>query len=952
MRIQGAELSRIVWWSLMNPLRLRQFVVATGQSRPTRLIWCLLMEAIAGLIAVVHGHGLCPVTAALFGVTIVIALAASIDLGEAHQDALGLLILALAVPCAVIPATGHGPAAVVVPWTWWQLVLAGLVFVGAMFWSFFRLSRSGMNRSFLFWPLSIAFTIGAAALGRPPAVAAALEKLLGAEPGGSYDAYCVGVLCVGLLAARFSAGQVCVQSFRHFTNTEAFSARLVGLLRREMGVVYLVAGTVCLLLAFLRPHMARMAPLGCTFVLATLLEWDIVPWCLASIEIRRARAQGPLSDSPLVAWPIMAFEPTGLKRHLTAILSSQPADEVLAFLVRLATSTSHDRGLATALEELDGTDPGLARAVRVRASALMPRARPDGDSPPRVVSRLPPAIFDVAPIPIEGPTGDLLFEHFYEPPRGKEGAPLAEWPIWSPVSSSPMEFLRLEQIVYRTLASVREPFRRTKVKLASDEERARTREAISAAARAVTEEEGPGALRLVVMSLEQFQSSSARLNGLIATLRGLRADRSMHGVDRTREESACYEELLEIGLPPSRRHTARGTLADLGSGNAWILVDDDRSSEGDLRDTRAAFDLVFGESGLSHAAIMGLTARESCDFISDVQRFAVRPSARPEVRSEMTPELPSDRIVRLCRWLAGLGSPSMKSALIAAVVLYVPLIVLTVMHFDDLSQLKGGAVRPPSLRVLSAIVAAVPCLALGGLVLGFGWGLRLGSEELRRGSVETTQTAMLACLATLLLLLPPLLSKGALRSVVVVLAASPSCFLAAMAFLMCGSNLANLIWLKLSIRLARGFDLAALERVVARRAVTLHVAVHGAELRLGPQSGDELPLLMSFREPRLLLLALAMDPPVAERLRQLVWDSLRDSYGIPAASLVISTLVEHAPHHPMLRMVAEDVIHAWDERQAFSEYKQPSTSFRMNALQYVGHYLAYLTDLEDVVVVR
>ena len=54
-----------------------------------------------------------------------------------------------------------------------------------------------------------------------------------------------------------------------------------------------------------------------------------------------------------------------------------------------------------------------------------------------------------------------------------------------------------------------------------------------------------------------------------------------------------------------------------------------------------------------------------------------------------------------------------------------------------------------------------------------------------------------------------------------------------------------------------------------------------------------------------------------------------------------------------LQLVAQDFKAAWNERDRFADYQgDPSTSFKMNSLDYAARQIGYLCDIEEIIVVR
>jgi hypothetical protein len=362
---------------------------------------------------------------------------------------------------------------------------------------------------------------------------------------------------------------------------------------------------------------------------------------------------------------------------------------------------------------------------------------------------------------------------------------------------------------------------------------------------------------------------------------------------------------------------------------------------------------VFGTAGLSHVAVVLVTARQGCCILADVQTFS-----EPEVPSARQAERRKGRAgaftAAFCRALSHLGTPGAKPFLLAASALGLCLLALVTWRYEEMLSLPSWFARThPAMAVLLYLGLLSP------LIAGYIWGLGWGSEEVRRSSVDEMFCTLIAFGSLFLVLLPRRMDPGLLKSACIALASLPAAALVALSILGALSLAANILWLIVSVRLCRRLGADGLAELAERYRLVLHVAHYSAELPLPPRrsAGTRFPLLVAFRNREVVGGLLAVFPSLAPQLRTVVLTGIRKEcgpYSVAAASLILEALAESKDEHCRLclRRIASGCAAAWKDREEFSDYQKPSTSFTMNALEYVARRLCYLTNLEELIVVR
>lgn len=945
------QLVRICRWTLFDPIRVRRLVEATGSGRRVRWVWCGLAAGFGALLSPLAGATDLPGALVLPAVAALLAWIASIDLHSEGVDALG--VMGLSIVLFVFPVPGaslEGRLQTAGIWIW---VLMGALFVMAFGFGW-TVSRAGLNRGFLF----LFFGLGMAGMtaSSPVSLLGRAGSLAGAEPA-RFEAAC---LLLVLFSLRLAGPQATIGSFKHMAGTETCHAIPLTRYRRALILACASLSAAYLLLGLIWTS-PRMLWLSAALLLGAVLELDLPVYLRLAFRLWRQDGSLTRRESPLFSFPALAFRPAGLGSYLRRVREVEGAEAAGELAVEIFLRTGYRRAAERAIEEIGTSEPFLHRRLRRRLEAEVPRG-PQEQAPARTAPamRAPLVAPALSAITVEGLTSPelqgLLFSHAYEPPRGEEGAPLLALPIWFPIAAPPVETLALAQVIYRSLGSVRKPFRRTRL-LFPDEARLRsTYTELLDWATDWAESSLGASLIPITLSLRRLAQHGSALEDLAQRLARERMA-AQTGAGPV-PESGC-PEILEMGLPLTEASCE--DLSDkVEAGNAWILLEDDRRGDEDLKRVKQALDAVFGAAGLPDVAIVVLSARQDCDVLSDVQTFTqVEPQERrapgePEATAALE-AVARPWTVPLCRFLARLGSPGGRSVLAAMAVLGLSFLALVMLRYEELRRL------PSTLSWVEIVVACV--LGYLGLIApasaGFRWGMSYGSEEVRRCAVDVAFTSMFGLFSLLLLLLPKGMEPGLWKTVCVGLAALPAAILISMTLLGALAEAANIVWLILSVRISQRVGAEGLAALAERHRVVLHLAHFSAELPLpwGRSANSRLPLLVAFRNREILTGLLPFFPSLARQLRTVVLTGIRkdsERYSVAAASLVLEALADKEDDEcrSCLRHVASGCIAAWPKREEFGVYREPSTTFTMNALEYVARRLCYLTNLEELIVVR
>ena len=954
------QLVRICRWTLFDPIRVRRLVVATGSGRTVRWGWCGMVAGFGALLSPLAGATDLPSALVLPAVAALLALAASIDLHGEGPDALGVMCLSIllfvfAFP-ATMPAGGRPPS--LGAWFW-----ATSLPVFAMGMGFgFKISQAAMNRGFLFVPFGLAM-ISMAAVATSDSMLGRLGSLTGAEPG-RFEAAC---LLLVLSAVRLAGPQASIGSFTPMAGTETCHALPVTAYRRILVLAYLSFSAAFLLLHLIRPS-PRLALLAGALVAGAALEMDLPAHLRLAVWLwRQDGALGMAVREPLVfAFPVLAFEPAGLGSWLRRVRTAEGSEVAGGLAVDLFLRTGYRRAAERMLQEIGTREPFLFHRLRRRLEAEVPRdpreqqaagrSAPAPGAAATARADAPLVAPALSAISVEGVSSPelqgLLFSHRYEPPRGEEGAPLAALPIWFPVAAPPTETLTFAQVIYRSLGSVRKPFRRTRL-LLPDAARVRSiyTELLDWAADWAESSLG-ASLVPVALSLRRLAGNGRSLEALAQRLSRERL--AAQAGSGPQPDSGC-REVLELGMSLTVAELAE-LSAGIEAGNAWILLEDDRSGDEDLKPVKRALDAVFGAAGLLDAAIVVLSARQDCDVLSDVQTFSEDPVKAPaEPGAVETPEA----VIRpwtapFCRFLARLGSPGGRSIPVAMAVLGLPFLGLVLLRYEELLRLPSD----PSWPTIGAACVLGYLLLLAPMTAGFRWGLGYGSEEVRKAAVDASILSMLAFFSLFLLLLPRGMDPGPWKTACIALAALPAAALVPVALFGTLSQAGNVLWLILSVRISKRLGAEGLAALAERFHLVLHVAQFTAAVPLpSGRSADRLPLLVAFRNREILTGLLPFFPSLARQLRTVVLTGIRkdsEPYSVAAASLVLEALADKEDDEcrSCLRHLASGCTAAWPKREEFGVYREPSTTFTMNALEYVARRLCYLTNLEELIVVR
>lgn len=951
------NLTRLAAWTFLHPLEIDRQIQATDNAWPARWTWCALAAAFGlalSLIFLDPRNLVWFLLPPLLGPGLV--LIAAVDAKDAHTDALGLMVLALlswglAFPATRMQATGSTARqfALTAPYL---VVFVGGLAAGAL------LAKAAMNRSYLFLPIGVAAWAAQPIHGLQPWVLTRLGAVAGPPPELALPV----IAAVFLFVLRMAGSQIVIRSFQHLSNTESCTYLTLAAFRRTQALIYGVLGLASL--AATRWLAAPPRSYAMPIVLLAMAAFELdLPQTLY-LSARRGR------------WPRLLFRipgaplsPSGLAGYLEDLRSQRGNRAAAGLAADLVLQTAYRRHAEATIAAIRSIDWQLGREIGSRLTAEWPKdpreetARPSESQrhtrralqPTLSIPKLSPHDFDGAAFQ------NVLLTKRYEAPRGKEGAPLAAMPLWFPVAQPPMETMTLPQVVYRCLASVREPFRRTQVLLPhEDQVRDTYTELLDWSVRWAASSLG-ASLVPVALSLRKLAAGQPLLASRAAELRRSRANAGGSAADLTR--AAC-EELIELGSTVEPVNVAALATA-VEAGNAWLLIEDDREERGDLKPLRKAFDLIFGTAGLSHAALLVVSADEKCRVLSDIQVFRTEASSRPRRPEPGSTASPGRLTAALCRLTARLGSPSMRATVWAATAVAVVVLVSLVAAYEKLmhvASLAGDADAPKVIQIQIVLgIAALFGWVMLPFTLAYKWGLAHGSEEVRKAAVHTLIIEMVAMLLLLLALLPKAMAPGMGKSILVTLAALPGSLALSLAVLTWVGLLADVAWLLLSERVSRRADAKDLAAWAERYRVVLHVGSAGATVALPARPGSrQLPLLVAFRSQDLIRSALAAFPALGETLRQATVLGLRgekvesNPFSYSSSSLLLEALHGDgtAVGRRTLEGLGKELVACWPERDRFSTYHEPSTTFTMNALEYAARRLCHLTNLEELVVVR
>lgn len=968
------KIFQVSLWAFTNPMRLSKAMEAAQSANDLRIAWCAII-AIAG---VVLSFAFLPSPqgwelAGLSVAGVILVVIGTLDLRTSGPDSLGVMILAAALLFSFVPATaqmgGATPPIFESPAKGTIVGLLGMGVAMALAWA---MGRAGLNRSFLFWPLGLCGFIYGTALGPKSGLHAALSRV----PGLQVEEIYPPLLILVLLVFHMVSGITIIRSFRHLYNTENFQATPLADFRRKMGLVYLALGIVCYVLPFFLPNIPHVRNLTIAWVIGGALELNLLQWFILSIWVLTRKSiqaddtqTNPLPEprNLLFQMPGLALEPLGLKSQLSRISTEAGESAMVVLATKLVLQTSYQKTPTKLIERLNETNPYLyfrtVRQIQAAAPAVAQTESQASQTPARsAASRLRRPS---APLTISGlfstttrneSLDGLVFAHAYQAPRGMEGSPLAAMPLWFPIATSPTEHLTLTHIIYRSLASVREPFRRTRIVADNVEEGRRIYTEILDWGFKWARSSFGASMLPIPISLSRLVDHSFELTSIGEEIRRASAElASSDEIGRHRLYCRAIVKLVRLGADVSEWE-AQNLTKSIDAGNAWLLVEDDTAPGTKLNPVQKAFDLIFNEVALSHVAVILVTDKHQCQVLSDMQSF------HPYKRNDRSAEQPKETatitplMAILCRWTARAGSPGMMSSLVVAGIISLAILIMAVANYESLSSIIGKS--PDSEQGRPRLWILVPILALGpnliGWIAAYVWGLAGGSEEVRRASVEVIITGMVADFAWLLALLPKAMTPGLLKSVLVVLASLPGSLLMGMAVLATVGLISNIIWHRLSVRIAHRLTKDSLKETATTYHIILHIAHHGIDISLPTKSIElrELPLLVSFKAIRLIPITLSVYPDIATRLYQHLFQGLKQGFAV--SSLLLEALKgdDNPVANQCLQALAKDTVTFWPDREQFGQYTQPSTSFTMNALEYVGRELCYLTNMEELIVVR
>lgn len=945
----------------VNPALVCRMVRSLARPGAVRWYWCGL-GGLIGLVAALAcgGYGSWPALLVLGLIGSLLGLILSVDLGSDNLDSLGLMALAICPLLLLFPTGYRQPDPL-----WFNLrsALYVTVAIGGL-WLYSRFIRgyvaAGLNRSFMFWPMLPAgmVLLGFSELDPwPVRVLARFDLALGRS------AFVCGCLLMMLLLFRVQAAYVCLESSRQMGNTEAFSHAHLAMLKRRTALLYAFFTLACLAAWWIDPEMSAPLPMAFIFLAAAALELDLLLWPLLAAWLARARRRGTglteANANPLFRLPGVPLEVPGVAGLLEEVSQRQGARAAAGLAVDLLLRTCYHRAARRFVEGLAALDPVLYHESASRLQSAAPR--PQGQPARMTGSTLSrPPLPALIPLSASAAEDEALFRHGYQHPRGEEVRPLAAMPIWFPVASYPVETMTLPQILYRTLASTRVPFRRTRLVLASEG-------AVPATFASLLRGLATRARSQFGAGLLPVPLSVARLLGQADEL-AARAE----AVTRARTETGLcggpspdalvlegWRRVLEIGSPVPLPDGVAGELVDsLRWGNAWVLVEDDSAKGADLGPPRRLFDLLLGDGGLTQVALLQVTGRKENRVLSDMQTFDENPPSPPP--PDLSLALPDPKeVARVAR---AAGDPSADVSPTASQVLAVAAAVVIGLVWMGYDRVWCEKEERSRWWVAGALLAA---LAVGGVPLsypwsvGYRWGLSRGSEELRRAAVGAiaSPASFVTLFSGLTLCLPALAPAGFWRDLFVPLACLPPAFLWGVAWLQTLMIAAKVGWLRRSRKILRSLDEEGWRRLAGRFRVELHVARRGAVLQVGDPAAPRLPLLVSFEASPAIPRLLEAFPSLAPLVREAALQSLRkgaDGGDVAVASLLIVALSgNRLPQaRRCARLLAADCRANWPWLGGFGTYLVPGTSLELNSLDYAARHLCYLTDIEEVIAVR
>lgn len=936
-----------------HPLLVNRTVRATGRSGPVRAAWGVL-GALCGLAASFACGGVdqWPLLLLLPVVGVLAALVLSIDLSAGGTtDSVGVLMLVFypflfLCPYRIARAEPPAePSGMPFGWILFLLLFVAILALGGL------LAFAAMNRSWMFWPLAISVAAWMYAAEVEPWPVSLVSSF-----GGPIDfaGFSCGLLLTLFLLFLPQLGYTCVETYRTINNIDDGCYRQVARGRLAFAAFHVVFGGAALLGWYLSEDRPHLLPFALVFLASALLNLSPISWVVLNLWVAAARATGrgfaDVDNNLLFRLPAVPLPVIGVGGILARMGRTQ-GENAAKLAVELLCRTAYQRGAVAYVESLAATDPVLFHRTRSGLAQRGPRpgqpaARPGG-------SRLgmPPL---PALLPRGGPAADddILFGHPYEPPRGKEGAPLAAVGVNFPIAEDLVETMTLPQIVYRTLASVREPFRRTGlVFLDAASGRAAFAGLLRGLAVQARNHFGAGLLP-IPLSLNKLAGHREEITRHADALAAARSRAELSGGASPDDLTlrACVR-LLEIGANVPLQPGMAGELTDtLRWGNAWLLIEDDSAGEIDAAAARRLFDLVFGEAGLSHVAILQTTGYEKHLCLSDIRKYTQSPPpAPPPARTPFV--FPSPRWFAGVRRLAGLDLSTERLAMLAIPVTAVFLMLVLIGSGPAFDQPKNST--SPWAVALIAFVLLYPLVPMcAGLLAGGPL-----TEGVRGKMMFALVISGMIIFSTFLLCVPGSMQPGWGRVAATAGMGLPFSFLAGLGLVGSFATACEALWQRRSNLLLRSLGPADWEALRSRHAIELHLGQRGSVMRLAG-AGPELPLLVSSEAAGVLADLLEVNPSLSLDVRRLAVECLRrDKSGgcrYPVSSLLIKALRDHPTPaaRRCLRGLAEDLRKNWGWPESFGDYQQPGTTLKVNALEYAARLLCHLCDIEEIICVR
>lgn len=206
------RLFQICLWTFVNPFRINQVIEVTQRTSMIRLAWSAL-AFFSGLI-LAFAYWNMPLTIKLVllpAISTLLLLLTSIDLKDSSTEVLGILILDVLLVFTCIPVQGTFPSSFNIP----ETIAFFIGFGFALGWGWL-LARSGLNRSFLFWPMGVTCYVIAVAIASRGWLFPTLSRVSGSLSPGIYPA----LLLLVLIIFRMLNPIFIIRSFKHSFDTE------------------------------------------------------------------------------------------------------------------------------------------------------------------------------------------------------------------------------------------------------------------------------------------------------------------------------------------------------------------------------------------------------------------------------------------------------------------------------------------------------------------------------------------------------------------------------------------------------------------------------------------------------------------------------------------------------------------------------------------------------------